>query len=105
MQSMANAATSPTLAADLALTLVRVANDFRPSCVRAIHWASMRSVCPRFSRVRPSCLGKVNPVMAEMLDQAMFHVIGCDTTVALAAQAGQLELNVMMPFWRTTCSR
>jgi fumarate hydratase class II len=28
---------------------------------------------------------------------AMFHVIGCDTTVALAAQAGQLELNVMMP--------
>jgi fumarate hydratase, class II len=41
--------------------------------------------------------GKVNPVLAEMLDQAMFHVIGCDTTVALAAQAGQLELNVMMP--------
>ncbi len=35
--------------------------------------------------------------MAEMLDQAMFHVTGCDTTVALAAQAGQLELNVMMP--------
>jgi fumarate hydratase class II len=41
--------------------------------------------------------GKVNPVMAEMLNQAMFHVIGCDTTVTLAAQAGQLELNVMMP--------
>jgi len=36
-------------------------------------------------------------VMAEMLDQAMFHVIGCDTTVALVTQAGQLELNVMMP--------
>jgi fumarate hydratase class II len=35
--------------------------------------------------------------MAEMLDQAMFHVIGCDTTIALAVQAGQLELNVMMP--------
>jgi fumarate hydratase class II len=41
--------------------------------------------------------GKVNPVMAEMLDQAMFHVIGCDTTITLAVQAGQLELNVMMP--------
>ena len=41
--------------------------------------------------------GKVNPVLAEMLDQAMFHVIGCDTTVGMAAQAGQLELNVMMP--------
>jgi fumarate hydratase class II len=41
--------------------------------------------------------GKVNPVLAEMLDMAMFHVIGEDTTIALAAQAGQLELNVMMP--------
>jgi fumarate hydratase class II len=41
--------------------------------------------------------GKVNPVLAEMLDQAMFHVIGCDTTVTMAVQAGQLELNVMMP--------
>jgi len=41
--------------------------------------------------------GKVNPVLAEMLDQAMFHVIGCDTTVMMAVQAGQLELNVMMP--------
>jgi fumarate hydratase class II len=39
----------------------------------------------------------VNPVMAEMLDMAMFHVQGCDFTVSLAAQAGQLELNVMMP--------
>ncbi|HLU11832.1 MAG TPA: aspartate ammonia-lyase [Oceanobacillus sp.] len=41
--------------------------------------------------------GKVNPVMAEMLNMAMFHIIGCDQTVLLAAQAGQLELNVMMP--------
>ncbi len=41
--------------------------------------------------------GKVNPVMAEMLDMVCFQAIGCDTTVLLAAQAGQLELNVMMP--------
>jgi fumarate hydratase class II len=41
--------------------------------------------------------GKVNPVLAEMLDMAMFYVVGLDTTVAMAAQAGQLELNVMMP--------
>lgn len=41
--------------------------------------------------------GKVNPVLAEMLDMAMFYVAGLDTTVAMAAQAGQLELNVMMP--------
>jgi fumarate hydratase class II len=41
--------------------------------------------------------GKVNPVLAEMTNMAMFHVQGADVTVALAAQAGQLELNVMMP--------
>jgi fumarate hydratase class II len=41
--------------------------------------------------------GKVNPVMAEMLDMAMFQVIGNDLTVLMAGQAGQLELNVMMP--------
>ena len=41
--------------------------------------------------------GKVNPVMAEMISMVSFQVMGCDTTVALAAQAGQLELNVMMP--------
>jgi fumarate hydratase class II len=41
--------------------------------------------------------GKVNPVHAEMLNMAMYHVMGCDLTVNLAAQAGQLELNVMMP--------
>mgnify|MGYP000452874591 CR=1 FL=1 len=38
------------------------------------------------------------------LDQAMFHVVGCDTTVALAAQAGQLELNVMMPVMSLCCT-
>lgn len=41
--------------------------------------------------------GKVNPVLAEMLNQAMFHVMGSDHTITLCAQAGQLELNVMMP--------
>ncbi|MBN1966630.1 MAG: aspartate ammonia-lyase, partial [Anaerolineae bacterium] len=41
--------------------------------------------------------GKVNPVLAEMLNMAMFHVMGDDLTVMLAGQAGQLELNVMMP--------
>ncbi len=41
--------------------------------------------------------GKVNPAMAEMLDQVCYQVIGNDTAVMLGAQAGQLELNVMMP--------
>ncbi|OPY32682.1 MAG: Fumarate hydratase class II [Methanomassiliicoccales archaeon PtaU1.Bin124] len=41
--------------------------------------------------------GKVNPVMAECLDMICFQVIGHDTAVMLAGQAGQLEINVMEP--------
>jgi fumarate hydratase class II len=79
-----------------AITLVRIANDFRllssgPST--GLDEIRLPAVQPG-SSIMP---GKVNPVLAEMLDMAMFHVMGCDHTVALAAQAGQLELNVMMP--------
>src|SRR5512138_2198733 len=96
MQSMADAADFSGSLRTLALTLIRIANDFRllasgPSTgLDEIH---LPAVQPG-SSIMP---GKVNPVMAEMLDMSMFHVVGCDTTVALAAQAGQLELNVMMP--------
>lgn len=41
--------------------------------------------------------GKVNPVMAEMINQVAFQVIGNDHTICLASEAGQLELNVMEP--------
>ncbi len=41
--------------------------------------------------------GKVNPVLPEVTNMVCFQVMGCDLTVSLAAQAGQLELNVMMP--------
>jgi aspartate ammonia-lyase len=41
--------------------------------------------------------GKVNPSVPEMVNQVVFQVIGCDTTIAVACEAGQLELNVMMP--------
>ena len=41
--------------------------------------------------------GKINPVMAELAGMVSFQVVGYDTAVALAVQAGQLELNVMMP--------
>jgi aspartate ammonia-lyase len=47
--------------------------------------------------------GKVNPSIPEMVNQVCFQVMGCDLTVAVAAEAGQLELNVMMPViaWNT----
>ena len=41
--------------------------------------------------------GKVNPSIPEMVNQVCFQVLGCDTTICMAAEAGQLELNVMMP--------
>src|SRR5512132_583337 len=96
MQSMADAAAFSATLRTLALTLIRIANDFRllasgPST--GLDEIRLPAVQPG-SSIMP---GKVNPVMAEMLDMAMFYVIGCDTTVALGTQAGQLELNVMMP--------
>jgi fumarate hydratase class II len=96
MQSLADAADFSGALRTLAITLVRIANDFRllasgPST--GLDELRLTSVQPG-SSIMP---GKVNPVMAEMLDMSMFHVQGCDLTIALAAQAGQLELNVMMP--------
>jgi aspartate ammonia-lyase len=41
--------------------------------------------------------GKVNPSVPEMVNQVCFQAMGCDATIALACEAGQLELNVMMP--------
>ncbi|MDO8794405.1 MAG: aspartate ammonia-lyase [Vicinamibacterales bacterium] len=41
--------------------------------------------------------GKVNPSVPEMVNQVCFQVMGCDVTIAIACEAGQLELNVMMP--------
>jgi aspartate ammonia-lyase len=41
--------------------------------------------------------GKVNPSIPEMVNQVTYQVIGCDAAIAAAADAGQLELNVMMP--------
>jgi len=81
---------------NLAQDLLRIANDLRllsSGPKTGLAEISLPPVQPG-SSIMP---GKVNPVMAEMLDMVCFQVIGCDTTVLLAAQAGQLELNVMMP--------
>ena len=96
MQSLADVADFSASLRTLAITLTRIANDVRllasgPST--GLDEISLPAVQPG-SSIMP---GKVNPVLAEMLNQAMFHVQGCDFVVSLAAQAGQLELNVMMP--------
>jgi fumarate hydratase, class II len=96
MQSMADMADFSASMRTLAVTLTRIANDFRllaSGPATGLDEIRLPPVQPG-SSIMP---GKVNPVLAEMLNMAMFHVMGNDTTVALASQAGQLELNVMMP--------
>ena len=96
MQSMADMVDFSSSLRTLAVSLIRIANDFRllsSGPATGLDEIRLPPVQPG-SSIMP---GKVNPVLAEMLNMAMFHVIGNDTTVSLAAQAGQLELNVMMP--------
>lgn len=80
----------------LAVNLARIANDLRllSSGPRTgLAEIALPALQPG-SSIMP---GKVNPVMAEVTDMVAFQVMGADTTIMLAAQAGQLELNVMMP--------
>jgi len=80
----------------LAVELSKVASDLRllSSGPRAgLAEVILPAVQPG-SSIMP---GKVNPSIAEMVNQVCFQVIGCDGTVCAAAEAGQLELNVMMP--------
>jgi fumarate hydratase, class II len=96
MQSMADPADFSASLRTLCITLVRIANDFRllsSGPATGLDEIRLPAVQPG-SSIMP---GKVNPVLAEMLNMACFHVQGCDLAVSLAAQAGQLELNVMMP--------
>jgi fumarate hydratase class II len=96
MQSMADAAGFSGALRTLAITLTRIANDFRllaSGPATGLDELHLPAVQPG-SSIMP---GKVNPVLAEMLNMSMFHIQGCDQTISLASQAGQLELNVMMP--------
>jgi len=80
----------------LCLDLIRICNDLRllASGPRTGFAEIALPAVQAGSSIMP---GKVNPVMAEMLTMVCFQVIGNDTAVAMAVQAGQLELNVMMP--------
>ena len=80
----------------LAVKLTKVCNDIRllasgPRC--GLAELNLPQLQPG-SSIMP---GKVNPVIPEVTNQASFLAIGLDTTVMLAASAGQLELNVMEP--------
>ncbi len=96
MQSMADPLDLSAALRTLAATLCRIANDIRlmtSGPTTGLDEIRLPAVQPG-SSIMP---GKVNPVLAEMLNMVTFQVMGNDLTVMLAAQAGQLELNVMMP--------
>jgi aspartate ammonia-lyase len=80
----------------LAIELTRIANDLRllgSGPTSGLAEVKLPPVQPGSSAMP----GKVNPVMAEALNMLCFQVMGNDHAVAMAAQAGQMELNVMMP--------
>jgi fumarate hydratase, class II len=96
MQSLADAVDFSASLRTLAGTLGRIANDFRllsSGPATGLDEIRLPAVQPG-SSIMP---GKVNPVLAEMLNMACYHVMGNDLAVSLAGGAGQLELNVMMP--------
>src|SRR5918911_368240 len=96
MQSMGDAAAFSAQLRTLALDLSKIASDFRllASGPRTgLDEIRLPAVQPG-SSIMP---GKVNPSIPEMVNQVCFQVIGNDTCVAISAEQGQLELNVMMP--------
>lgn len=96
MQSMADLADFSASMNVLAVTLTRLSNDFRllaSGPTTGLDEIRLPAVQPG-SSIMP---GKVNPVLAEMLNMVCYHVMGLNLTVQLASAAGQLELNVMMP--------
>jgi aspartate ammonia-lyase len=96
LQSKFDVASCSSALRNLAIELNKMANDIRlmasgPTAglaeilIPAVHAGS--SIMP----------GKVNPSLAECLNMVCFNIIGNDVSVAMAAQAGQFELNVMLP--------
>jgi aspartate ammonia-lyase len=96
MQSNLGMSSVSSALRNLALEVIRISNDLRllasgPNT--GLAEINLPALQPG-SSIMP---GKINPVMAELAAMVSFQVIGYDTAVALAVQAGQLELNVMMP--------
>jgi Aspartate ammonia-lyase len=96
MQSMGDVAAFSAQLRVLAIDLSKIASDLRLMVMgprTGIDEIKLPAVQPG-SSIMP---GKINPSIAEMVNQVCFQVMGCDTTVAIASEHGQLELNVMMP--------
>jgi len=96
MQSMGDVAGFSAALRVLAIDLSKIASDLRLMVMgprTGIDEITLPAVQPG-SSIMP---GKINPSIPEMVNQVCFQVMGLDTTVAIASEHGQLELNVMMP--------
>ena len=96
MQSMQDAVFFSAALRNLAMDFTRIANDVRLLSAGPTTGIA-ELTCPTVQPGSSIMPGKVNPVLAEMMNQAMYHIMGNDTTVNLCGAAGQFELNVMMP--------
>jgi aspartate ammonia-lyase len=96
MQSMRPFAALSGALRNLALDLTRIANDLR-LMASGPRTGLAEIILPAIQPGSSIMPGKLNPVLAEALNMVCFQVVGYDLTIALATQAGQLELNVMMP--------
>ena len=96
MQSMGDVAGFSASMRVLAIDLSKIASDLRLMVMgprTGIDEIKLPAVQPG-SSIMP---GKINPSIPELVNQVCFQVMGLDTTVAISAEHGQLELNVMMP--------
>lgn len=96
MQSQRPVAEVSSALKNLSVELSRICNDFR-LLTSGPTTGFAEIILPAVQAGSSIMPGKVNPSMAEMLNMVCFHVMGSDLAVTLAVQAGQLELNVMMP--------
>jgi fumarate hydratase class II len=96
MQSMGDIATFSGALRAYVLDLNKIANDIR-LLASGPRTGLAEIILPAVQPGSSIMPGKVNPSIAEMVNQVCYQALGLDQTVAMAAEAGQLELNVMMP--------
>lgn len=96
MQSMQDPVFFSATLRTVGMDFTRIANDIRLLSAGPTTGIA-ELTCPTVQPGSSIMPGKVNPVLAEMLNQSMYHIMGNDTAVNMSGAAGQFELNVMMP--------
>ncbi|HVX89463.1 MAG TPA: aspartate ammonia-lyase [Gemmatimonadales bacterium] len=96
MQSMGDIASFSGAVRGYVIDLCKIADDIR-LMVSGPRTGIAEVILPAVQPGSSIMPGKINPSIVEMVNQVCYQALGFDTTVAMAAKAGELELNVMMP--------